>query len=164
MNDNLTTARDRFIEGIGHLAASVGLNRVVGQLYAILFLSNKSFCLDEMIESLKISKGNASVNIRELERLGVVRKVWIKGNRRDFYQAELDSEKILTSSFVAAVKRRMKLALDTVTETESLIKEARTNLNKEEKKTAELYLKRLEDMKKIHNFAEKMLKMTFPGE
>lgn len=162
MDDRLTKACDRFIGGIGRLAASVGLNRVVGQLYAILFLSNKPLCLDDMIESLKISKGNASVNIRELERLGVVRKVWIKGNRRDFYEAELDFEKIITSSLTGAVKRRMKLALDTVTETESFIKEARTNLNKEEKKTVELYLKRLEDMKKIHNFAEKMLKMTFP--
>jgi len=164
MNDNLAKARDRFIEGIGRLAASVGLNRVVGQLYAVLFLSNKPLCLDEMIESLKISKGNASVNIRELERLGVVRKVWIKGNRRDFYKAELDFEKVITSSLVAAVKRRMKLTMDTLAETESLIKEARTNLNKEEKKTVELYLKRLQDMRKIHNFAEKMLKMTFPGE
>jgi len=164
MDDRLTKARDRFIEGIGRLAASVGLNRVVGQLYAVLFLSNKPLCLDEMIESLKISKGNASVNIRELERLGVVRKVWIKGNRRDFYKAELDFEKVITSSLVAAVKRRMKLTMDTLAETESLIKEARTNLNKEEKKTAELYLKKLEDIRKIYNFAEKMLKMTFPGE
>lgn len=49
----------------------MGLNRAIGQLYAILFLSNEPLCLDYMAETLKISKGNASVNIRELGKLGV---------------------------------------------------------------------------------------------
>ena len=75
------------------------------QLYAILFLSDNPLCLDDMAERLKISKGNASVNIRELEKLGVVRKVWVKGSRRDFYEAELDLEKLIKNGIVAAAKR-----------------------------------------------------------
>ena len=71
MDKNLIRARDNFVEGIGYLASTVGLNRVMGQLYAILFLSNEPLCLDDMAETLKISKGNASVNIRELEKLEV---------------------------------------------------------------------------------------------
>ena len=75
MNEDLTRVRDNFIEGIGRLTSTMGLSRVIGQLYAILFLSNEPLCLDDMAERLKISKGNASVNIRELEKLIVVRKV-----------------------------------------------------------------------------------------
>ena len=163
MNENLAKARDNFIEGIGHLTSTVGLNRVIGQLYAILFLSNEPLCLDDMAETLKISKGNASVNIRELEKLGVVRKVWVKGSRKDFYEAELDLEKLIKNGIVAGAKRRMDMILETIDTTEDLVKKAK-GAKSEEKKTAELYLKRLQSVKEIHSFAEKMLDNIFGSE
>ena len=92
-----------------------------------------------MAERLKISKGNASVNIRGLEKLGVVRKVWVKGSRRDFYEAELDLEKLIKNGIVAAAKRRMDMILETVETTENLVKRAK-RMNGDEKKTVELYL------------------------
>ncbi len=160
MSENLAKARDNFIEGIGHLASTAGLSRVIGQLYAMLFLSNEPLCLDDMAERLKISKGNASVNIRELEKLGVVRKVWVKGSRKDFYDAELDLEKLIKNGIVTAAKRRMDMILETVDTTENLVKKAK-RINGEEKKTAELYLKRLESVKEIHRFAQEMLDNLF---
>lgn len=75
------------------------------QLYAILFLSDELLCLNDIAETLGISKGNASVNIQELEKLGVVRKIWVKGSRKDFYEAELDLEKLIKNGIVAAAKR-----------------------------------------------------------
>jgi len=56
MNEDLLKARDRFIEGIGLLATTVGVSRVIGQLYAVLFLSDKPLSLNDMVERLKISK------------------------------------------------------------------------------------------------------------
>ena len=160
MDENLAKARDNFIEGIGHLASTMGLSRVIGQLYAMLFLSNEPLCLDDMAERLKISKGNASVNIRELEKLGVVRKVWIKGSRKDFYEAELDLEKLIKNGIVAAVKRRMDMILETVIRTENLVKKVK-GMNEEEKRMAELYLKRLQSVKEVRRFAEEMLGNIF---
>jgi len=160
MDENLAKACDNFIEGIGHLVSSVGLSRTIGQLYAMLFLSNEPLCLDDMAERLKISKGNASVNIRELEKLGVVRKVWVKGSRKDFYEAELDLEKLIKNGIVAAAKRRMDIILETVDTTENLVKKGK-GMAKEEKKMAELYLKRLQSVKEIHRFAGEMLGNIF---
>jgi len=160
MNENLAKARDNFIEGSGYLASTVGLNRVIGQLYAMLFLSSEPLCLDDMAERLKISKGNASVNIRELEKLGVVRKVWVKGSRKDFYEAELDLEKLIKNGIIIAAKRRMDMILETVVRTENLVKRAK-RINGQEKKTAELYLKRLQNVKEIHQFAQEMLDDLF---
>jgi len=164
MNENLSKARDRFIEGIGRLATTVGVSRVIGQLYAVLFLSDKPLSLNDMVERLKISKGNASLNIRELEKLGVVKKVWVKGDRKDFYEAEFDFEKIIGSAVIEAVKSRMKIARNTLVETENLLEDARSNLNEEEKKRQELYLKRVQSAKEIHRFAEKMLDNIFSDE
>ena len=164
MNEDLSKARDRFVEGIGRLAATVGVSRVIGQLYAMLFLSEKPLCLDDMVERLKISKGNASLNIRKLESLGVAKRVWVKGDRKDFYQAELDIEKIIKGGLIDIARSRMKIALDTVTETEDLIKKAQANLNEEEKRRKKLYLKRLESAKEINNFIETMLNSIFSGK
>ena len=164
MNEDLSKARDRFVEGIGRLAATVGVSRVNGQLYAMLFLSEKPLCLDDMVERLKISKGNASLNIRKLESLGVAKRVWVKGDRKDFYQAELDIEKIIKGGLIDIARSRMKIALDTVTETEDLIKKAQANLNEEEKRIKKLYLKRLESAKEINNFIERMLNSIFSGK
>ncbi len=160
MDENLAKARDNFIEGAGHLASTVGLSRVIGQLYAMLFLSNEPLCLDDMAERLKISKGNASVNIRELEKLGVVRKIWVKGSRRDFYEAELDLEKLIKNGIVAAARRRMDMILETVIRTENLVKKVK-GMNEEEKRMAELYLKRLQSVKEVQRFAEEMLGNIF---
>jgi len=164
MNEDLSKARDRFVEGIGRLAATVGVSRVIGQLYAMLFLSEKPLCLDDMVERLKISKGNASLNIRKLESLGVAKRVWVKGDRKDFYQAELDLEKIIKGELINIARSRMKIALDTVTETEDLIKKSKGNLNEEEKRRKKLYLKRLESAKEINNFIERMLNSIFSGK
>jgi len=116
-----------------------------------------------MVKRLKISKGGASLNIRELERLGIVKKVWVKGDRKDFYEAEFDLEKIIKSGVMEAARSRMKIALDTINETENLVKEVPLNLN-EEKKTQELYLKRLKSAKEIYRFAEKILNNIFSGK
>ena len=164
MNEDLSKARDRFVEGIGRLAATVGVSRVNGQLYAMLFLSEKPLCLDDMVERLKISKGNASLNIRKLESLGIAKRVWVKGDRKDFYQAELDFEKIIKGELINIARSRMKIALDTVTETEDLIKNVKGNLNEEEKRRKKLYLKRLESAKEINNFIERMLNSIFSGK
>ena len=164
MNEDLSKARDRFIEGIGRLAATVGVSRVIGQLYAMLFLSEKPLCLDDMVERLKISKGNASLNIRKLESLGVAKRVWVKGDRKDFYQAELAFEKIIKGELIDIARSRMKIVLDTVTETEDLVKNVKGNLNEEEKRRKKLYLKRLESAKEINNFVDRMLNSVFSGK
>ena len=157
MNEDLLKASDRFIEGIGHLATTVGVSRVIGQLYAMLFLSNKPLCLDDMVDRLRISKGNASVNIRELEKLGIVRKVWVKGSRKDFYEAELDFQRIVNTAVIGAVRRRAEVALATVVETENLVEKAQAAMNEEDSKTAELYLKKLQILRKFHGFVEGFL-------
>ncbi len=130
----------------------------------MLFLSEKPLCLDDMVERLKISKGNASLNIRKLESLGVAKRVWVKGDRKGFYEAELDLEKIIKGGLIDIARSKMKIALDTVTETEDLIKKAQANLNEEEKRRKKLYLKRLESAKEINNFIERMLNSIFSGK
>ena len=79
-----------FIRIVGELGASLGLNRSVGQIYGLLYMSDKPLSLDDLVSKLKMSKGSVSLNIRELERWEAVKKIWVSGSRKDFYEVNPD--------------------------------------------------------------------------
>jgi len=158
MNSNIEKVRDDFIENTARLGAHLGLARVSIQLYALLYLSERPLSLDDMVKVLKISKGTASINIRALEELGAVKKVWIKGSRRDFYEAELDALKVFLSRFKTVVKSRMDEAKDVLTQAEASLRDSNNKLDSEEKIIAQAYKKRLEKAKKIHTKVNTLIK------
>ena len=86
----LEEAQQRFIQGWGQLGASWGINRTMAQIQAVLLLSPKPLCTDEIMEKLQISRGNANMNVRELLSWGVVYKSFIKGDRKEYYYSEKD--------------------------------------------------------------------------
>ncbi len=77
----------RFIEDAGNTTQALGVGRVIGQLFAYLYFSEEPRGLDDMKEALGISKGSASMGVRQLEQWGAVQRVWVKGDRRDYYTA-----------------------------------------------------------------------------
>ena len=83
-------AQQKFIQGWGQLGASWGINRTMAQIQAVLLLSPKPLCTDEIMEKLQISRGNANMNIRELVAWGVAYKSFIKGDRKEYYYSEKD--------------------------------------------------------------------------
>jgi DNA-binding transcriptional regulator GbsR (MarR family) len=67
-----------------------GINRSVARVHALLMANEEPLSLEEIADQLQISKGNASMSLRELRTFGVVRQVEIPGDRRDFYVTEPD--------------------------------------------------------------------------
>ncbi len=77
-----------FVEHWGLMARSWGINSTMGELFALLFVTGLDMTADELRERLKISRGNASMNLRELMSWGVVHRVHRQGQRREYYRAE----------------------------------------------------------------------------
>jgi HTH-type transcriptional regulator, glycine betaine synthesis regulator len=78
----------RMTEAAGYVTQSLGAGRVIGQIFAFLYFSKKSRTLDEITRSLSISKGSASMCVRQLEQWGAVDKIWVRGDRKDYYKAK----------------------------------------------------------------------------
>lgn len=150
MNSKLDKVTDGFVETIGQLGASFGLNRVAAQLYALLFVNNEPLSLDDMVEKLGVSKGNISVNVRELEKWGAARKVWVKGNRKDFYVAELDIFKVITDRLRVGLSRRMEEALGAIKGAEETIQREQSALSDEDKEKIKAVRDRLEKAKEMY--------------
>jgi DNA-binding transcriptional regulator GbsR (MarR family) len=88
--DALTAARDEFISQWGAMGGAWGINRTMAQVHALLMTSEKALTTDEVMAELKISRGNAHQNLRELVGWGLVRNVIRKGERKEFYESEKD--------------------------------------------------------------------------
>lgn len=148
MKQPLETVCDDLIENVGQLAANFGLNRIVGQIYILLFISNTSLSLDQITEKLKISKGNASVNTRELERWGAVKKVWVKGSRKDFYKAVSNVLQVTIRSVSAGILRRLGEFQPEIERMEKMLDGNENKLTSEQKKVALTYRERIQDVRK----------------
>jgi DNA-binding transcriptional regulator GbsR (MarR family) len=83
-------ARADFIESWGSMGALWGINRSMARIHALLLATKEPLGLDEITEELTISRGNASMCLKELRHWGVVRRIHLTGERRDFYIAEDD--------------------------------------------------------------------------
>jgi DNA-binding transcriptional regulator GbsR (MarR family) len=142
---NLSDALDIFIQGAGQVSSALlgMVNKVGGQIYALLFLSDEPLSLDEIAEKLEISKGNISINIRMLEETRLVRKVWIKGSRKDYYSAERVYPKKVIKGFLEKIQRNIQDAITTIEETRSTILEINSALKSSEKEKAEFMLNQL---------------------
>ncbi|WP_300685975.1 transcriptional regulator [Chryseobacterium sp.] len=86
----LSEAKEKYIQTWGTFATNWGINRTMAQVHALLLASGKPLSTDEVMEQLEISRGNANMNLRALIDWGIVRKEFIKGDRKEYFVAEKD--------------------------------------------------------------------------
>ena len=135
----------RFVQDAGNTAQSFGVGRIVGQIYAYLYFSAGPRALADLQEALGISKGSASMGVRQLEQWDAVRKVWVKGDRKDYYEANDWLGRILKNALIETVGQRM-------TAYESLLGEAGEHLATSENDEAAAFVaERVAHLKRFHD-------------
>lgn len=106
-DEKLKKAKEEFIAQWGALGTQWGINRTMAQIHALLMTSPDAMCTDDVMEELSASRGNAHTNLKELVNWGLVRMIVIKGDRRDFYEAEKDVWQIFT--IIARERKRREI-------------------------------------------------------
>jgi DNA-binding transcriptional regulator GbsR (MarR family) len=87
---NFEEAKAKYIQAWGTLGDSWGINKAMAQIHALLLISPKPLCTDTIMEELSISRGNANMTLRALMDWGIVTKVHIPGERKEFFTSEKD--------------------------------------------------------------------------
>lgn len=82
-------ARD-FVMHFGEMGSNWGFNRTVGQLFAVIVLSEQPLCADDLASALSVSRGNVSMGMKELQAWRLVKPVHKPGDRKEYYQAAGD--------------------------------------------------------------------------
>ena len=98
---------ERFILHWGDMGGQWGVNRSVSQIHALLYLSERPLTAEEIAEALGLARSNVSNSIRELMAWDLVRRVPVKGDRRDHFEAESDLWEIALR--IAAVRKEREI-------------------------------------------------------
>ena len=80
----LTEAKQQFISSWGAFGTNWGINRTMAQIHALLLVSADPLTQDDIMEELNISRGNVNMNIRELISWGLVERVILTGERKEY--------------------------------------------------------------------------------
>src|SRR5438874_3959623 len=86
----LPSAAERFVLHWGEMGGQWGVNRSVSQIHALLYLSERPLTADEIADTLGLARSNVSNSIKELLGWNLIRRVPIRGDRRDHFEAETD--------------------------------------------------------------------------
>lgn len=91
---NYEGAKIKFVSTWGSLGSLWGINKAMAQIQALLFISIKPLSMEDIMEELKISRGNTSMNLRQLMDWGIVTKELIPGERKEYFTTEKDVQEL----------------------------------------------------------------------
>lgn len=150
----LSEAKEKYIQTWGTFATNWGINRTMAQVHALLLVSGKALSTDEVMEQLEISRGNANMNLRALMDWGIVRKEFVKGERKEYFVAEKD----VWFLFKQITKERRKREIEPVI---SFLEELK-NIEDKDSEEAKEFIKLMNDFStvtgKINNIMDLAIK------
>jgi DNA-binding transcriptional regulator GbsR (MarR family) len=141
-------AKDKFIQSWGALGSNWGVNRTMAQIHALLLIAPEALSADDIMEQLKISRGNANMNIRALIDWGLVYKELIAGQRKEFFVAEKDIWDVVRKISAQRKKKELDPVLKTLEQLSSV---------EEDSVEAEAFKKVIGDISAVSSKAEKAL-------
>ena len=145
-------AKNKFVQTWGALGSQWGINKTMAQIHALLMVSSDAVSMEDIMEELQISRGNASMNIRALMDWGIVYKEYKAGERREFFTAEKDLDELAVKISRERSKREIKPALKVLKEVSSIS----ANTTSEEKHFVEQTKKLYDFVLKADNVLDKI--------
>jgi DNA-binding transcriptional regulator GbsR (MarR family) len=164
MHESLVAVNDSTVAGVGRLARFFGFSEVMGRLYGTVLLSPDALSLDDLASRLKISKGSVSMNMRSLERWGMAKEVWMRGERKKYYAAEPDLWQVIRNVLSSRERREVQLALQVLSESVDKLRLADDELSPEEQDLAVFYLERIADLQSFFRFAQMALETVLGSD
>lgn len=157
--DDLIRPRDLGVDTCGRIAEFWGFTRTMGRVFGLLYLSPAPLPQSEIQQRLAISAGSASMTLTALGRWGVVHRVWVRGERREHYQAETDFWKMISGVLNERERREIAAALETVGQAVADARETERTSAPAVKLQAAFMAERLERLQEICRLGQTMLDM-----
>lgn len=153
----LIEAKQQFISSWGAFGTHWGINRTMAQIHALLLVSPGPLTQDDIMEELDISRGNTNMNIRELINWGLVERVLLPGERKEYFSAEKDIWKVVKQ----IVKERKKRELEPMLQ---LLDKLETVEGDKKDKQVKTFLDTVSSIKKLGKQADKTLDVMIKAE
>jgi DNA-binding transcriptional regulator GbsR (MarR family) len=153
----LTEAKQQFISSWGAFGTHWGINRTMAQIHALLLITPDPMTQDDIMNELNISRGNTNMNIRELINWGLVERVLLTGERKEYFSAEKDIWKVVKQ----IVKERKKRELEPMMELMQKLEEVEGD---KRDKNVKAFVEVVSGIKKLGKQADKTLDVMIKAE
>ena len=141
----LPSLTQSFVLHFGEMGSRWGINRTVGQIYALIFISPHALNADDIAEALEFSRSNVSMGLKELQSWRLVKLRHQPGDRREYFEAPADVWEIFR---VLAEERRRREIEPTLSMLRMALLEAPTS-------DAERHAQ--ERMKEMHELIDRLM-------
>lgn len=122
-NESLSELEVESIELFIGFFKLIGLQKSVGEIYGLLFVSSRALAMDDIVRRLGISLGAASQGLKVLRTVGAVKSVYMPGDRRDHYVADLELSKFASAFIQEELKPKLDRALERIGTMQNLANE-----------------------------------------
>jgi DNA-binding transcriptional regulator GbsR (MarR family) len=153
----LYEAKQQFISSWGAFGTHWGINRTMAQIHALLLITPDPLTQDDIMNELNISRGNTNMNIRELINWGLVERVLLTGERKEYFTAEKDIWKVVKQIVKERKKRELEPMLKLLDQLEAVEGDKRD-------KHVKTFVDTVSGIKKLGKQADKTLDMMIKAE
>lgn len=108
---DLAPAIEHFVLQWGDMGGKWGVNRSVAQIHALLYVSERPLTAEHIAERLGLARSNVSNSIKELQAWNLIRRVPIRGDRREHFEAEADPWEIFARIAAGRKEREIDPAI-----------------------------------------------------
>ncbi|MBC7173058.1 MAG: ArsR family transcriptional regulator [Polyangiaceae bacterium] len=144
-------------DAVGRLMEFWGFKRNMGRVWSVLFLSDESLTAADLREKLELSTGAVSMTLTELARWGVVKKVWVKGDRRDHFAAEGNLWKMISRVLSERERTEILESIDAMEEALVYIEGKLESDDPVDKRRAEIQRERISQLLALARLGKQLL-------
>jgi DNA-binding transcriptional regulator GbsR (MarR family) len=142
---------------VGKLIEFWGFKRNMGRVWSVLYLSPDPLSAEDLRQSLRLSSGAVSMTVNELMRWGVVRKVWVQGERKDFYTAEVQLWRMISRVFNEREKSEIVMAIEAFEEALSEVSKLRASSDPKVRARADLQYDRIKQLLELAKLGKRLV-------
>jgi len=142
---------------VGKLIEFWGFKRNMGRVWSVLYLSPEPLSAEDLRTSLKLSSGAVSMTVNDLLRWGVVRKVWVQGERKDFYTAEVQLWRMISRVFNEREKSEIVMAIEAFEEALAEVSKLRAASDPKIRARADLQYERIKQLLELAKLGKRLV-------
>ena len=150
-NSSVENARQCLIKASGWTTQDFGMGRIVGEVFAVIYLTKDAVSLDEIAERLELSKAAVSIATRQLDKLSLIIRVKIQGDRKIYYRTSDHFAASLQHGILEMLRTKLKSTEDVLNKAELYLQSA------EESSEADFLQQQIDRAKRVRNRTDKII-------
>jgi len=145
----LEQSKAQFIRRWGEMGGYWGINRTMAEIHALLFVSTEPICTDDVMAKLMISRGNASMNLRSLVDWGLIERIHLRGDRKEYFVCRTDVWEMFETIVRQRRRREVEPIVETIEHCKAMVEDSQPRAGDADAEDVQVYKQRLDEMHKF---------------